>query len=201
MTSIFFVIVRIHDNQFKSNYLRKNLFLKFLFHFWNLHQSLNIWKQKIALIAYVFPKLETWGDAVRKISRKLRFRTLFNSGRAKGCQTLLKSAGQHFYHFLSSLWWKCCWTIPLVLILEISGLFVSTLTANDQYSLLRNREKLLQPIQIQLSKKPKKIFRILYIYIYIYIFIYIYIYTLMNRWTFTKETEILNLVEFITTIK
>ena len=36
--------------------------------------------------------------------------------------------------------------------------------------------------------------------IFIYIYVYIYIYILMNRWTFTNETEILNLVEFITTI-
>ena len=40
--------------------------------------------------------------------------------------------------------------------------------------------------------------KLLFRYFYIYICIYIYI--LMNRWTFTNETEILNLVEFITTI-
>ena len=36
--------------------------------------------------------------------------------------------------------------------------------------------------------------------IFIYIYIYIYIYMLMNPWTFTNETEISNLIVFITII-
>ena len=37
---------------------------------------------------------------------------------------------------------------------EILGVFVNTLTADDNYS-LNNRKNLPQPIQLQLSKKPK----------------------------------------------
>ena len=42
--------------------------------------------------------------------------------------------------------------MSLLVICEILGLFVNTLTAHDKYS-IRNTENLSQPIQIQLSKK------------------------------------------------
>ena len=45
--------------------------------------------------------------------------------------------------------------MPLLVICEILGHFVNTLTPDDKYS-LRNSEPLLQPIQTQLSKKQKK---------------------------------------------
>ena len=45
--------------------------------------------------------------------------------------------------------------MPLLVICEILGHFVNTLTPDDKYS-LRNIEPLLQPIQTQLSKKQKK---------------------------------------------
>ena len=41
-----------------------------------------------------------------------------------------------------------------VLVSEILGLFINTLTANDKYS-LRNRENLPPRIHLQLSKKQK----------------------------------------------
>ena len=60
ITSILFRFVRICRSQFKSNYLKdKRYFLDFLFHLWNLHQTLNIFKKKKILIANVFPKLTT----------------------------------------------------------------------------------------------------------------------------------------------
>ena len=44
--------------------------------------------------------------------------------------------------------------IQILAICKILGLFVDTLTADDNYSLLNN-DNLAQPIQIQLSKKQK----------------------------------------------
>ena len=44
--------------------------------------------------------------------------------------------------------------MSLLVISEILGLFVNTLTADDKYSLC-NRENLLQSIQMQLSKEQK----------------------------------------------
>ena len=125
MTSIFFVISRMYLNQFKRNYLKnKKLFLNFLLHFWNHHQFLNIFKLKMVLIADAFPKLGTSKVMVRIMSKKHHFRTPFNSQHVKGSQTLLKSARQHFYHFLPSLWSdgiKFSWKVFLLLIFEILG--------------------------------------------------------------------------------
>ena len=60
ITSILFRIVRNCPSLFKSSSLeKKKHFLRFLFHLWNLHQSLNIFKKKKIVIANVFPKLTT----------------------------------------------------------------------------------------------------------------------------------------------
>ena len=45
----------------------------------------------------------------------------------------------------------------LLVVSEILGLFVNTLAADDKYS-LPNSENLWQPIEMQLSKKQKKLF-------------------------------------------
>ena len=46
---------------------------------------------------YVFVKLETAKDVLSEMSKKADLRTTFDSQHAKGFQTLLKSAAQHFY--------------------------------------------------------------------------------------------------------
>ena len=66
MTSILFGIVTICSSLFKCNFLKnEKLFLNFLFLLWNLHQIFNIFKQKMIVIANVFPRLQTvkaWVD-------------------------------------------------------------------------------------------------------------------------------------------
>ena len=49
---------------------------------------------------------------------------------------------------------KLNWKKFLLAICKIFGLFVTTLTAGYKFSLLK-RDKLTQPIQMQLSKKQK----------------------------------------------
>ena len=51
--------------------------------------------------------------------------------------------------------------ISLLGIWEILRLFVNTLTADDKYSLLK-RDKLTQPIQMQLSKKKNTFSEIIF---------------------------------------
>ena len=47
-----------------------NCFSEFLFfHFWNLNQFLNIWKQRMIVIANVFPKLQAVEILVRPVSK------------------------------------------------------------------------------------------------------------------------------------
>ena len=63
--------------------LFEKLFLEFLFHFWILHQILNILKYKMIVIANVFPKLQTVKIFVRPLSKKRCFRTRFDSEHVK----------------------------------------------------------------------------------------------------------------------
>ena len=58
------------NSQVKWTYLKnQKLFLDFLFHFWNLHQMLNILKKMMNLTANVFPKLQTGKILVRPLSK------------------------------------------------------------------------------------------------------------------------------------
>ena len=79
---------------------------------------------------------------------------LFNSHFVKVSQLLLKSAQQQLYPIASSLWEKLDEKKSHLVISEILGLFVNTLFADDQY-FPYIRQKLPQPIQLQLSKKAK----------------------------------------------
>ena len=54
--------------------------------------------KKLVLIGYGFLKLETPKDLGRQMSKKIPFKTPFDSQHAKGCKTQLKSAAKHFYH-------------------------------------------------------------------------------------------------------
>ena len=55
-------------------------------------------KNKKIVIANIFPILQTMKDLVRPLSGKHRFRTPSESEHVKGSKTLVKSAGEHFYH-------------------------------------------------------------------------------------------------------
>ena len=58
------------NSQVKWTYLKnQKLFLDFLFHFWNLHQMLNILKKMMILTANVFPKLQTGKILVTPLSK------------------------------------------------------------------------------------------------------------------------------------
>ena len=100
MASIVFKVVRTCNSQFKCNYLKNDkLFLKFLFHFLNLHQILNISKEKMIVIANVFPKLQTVKSFVRKLSQEHRFRKGFGSQLVKALQMLAKIRWETFIMF------------------------------------------------------------------------------------------------------
>ena len=144
-------ILGICSSLIKWSYLKNwKIFLNFLFHLWNLHQILNIFKKKMIVIANVFPKLQTAKYLVKPLSGKLRFRTSFESQRVNRYQTVVKSAWEHSYHIFWSLWMEMTWKISLLGKLETLGVFVNTLTADDKYP-VRNCENLKFLIQIQLS--------------------------------------------------
>ena len=155
MTSILFVIVGIYCIQFKCTYLKnKNVFVNFLLPFLNLHHIFSVLKINMTLIHHGFPKLWTTKILVRWRCTRPRLRTWVDSHHAKQSQTLLKSPRQHCYHIFLSIWENWVWKMSLLVISEILGLFVNTLTADDKYSLY-NSKNLQQPIEMKLSKKER----------------------------------------------
>ena len=73
--------------------LKLKLFWIFFFHFWNLHQILNILKKKMIVIATLLRKLQAVKNLVNLLSKKKHcFRTPFGSQQVEGSQTLVKSA-------------------------------------------------------------------------------------------------------------
>ena len=133
MKNILFGIVRICRSLFKWYYLKNENFLYFLFLLWNLHQILEIFKEKIIAITNLFRKLKTVKNLVKPLSKKHSFRTSFDSQHVKGSQTLVKSGWEDLYHIFSSLWEEIIWKLSLLLKFENLGVLVNTLTADDKY--------------------------------------------------------------------
>ena len=134
MTNILYKIARISHSQFKLNYLKnENLSLKFLFHFWILHQILNVLKTKMIVIANVFPKLQTVKNLVGTLSKRRHFRARFDSQLVKSSQILAKSQWERFYHDFSSFSGKLIWKMSPLVLGEILGAFVNTLTHDGKY--------------------------------------------------------------------
>ena len=77
MTFVLLVVVRIYHNNFKCNYLKKQ-FPSFFAAFLKFISKFELFEKMMAVIAYVFPKLQTAKDVVRQIFKKSRFRAHFN---------------------------------------------------------------------------------------------------------------------------
>ena len=60
--------------------------------------NLNIFKTKMTLVAYLFPKLRTPKNVVRYMSKMSRFKVPFDRQHGKRVQKLLRSEPQHRYH-------------------------------------------------------------------------------------------------------
>ena len=97
-----------------------------------------------------FSKIKDRQNLVRPLFKKRSFRTSFSGQHVKGSQTIVKTAWEHFYHFLWSLWLEMSCQISPLLKYEIWGVFVNTLTDDENYPLGDSRD-LQFPIQIQLS--------------------------------------------------
>ena len=149
MTSMLFRSLTICSSLFKWYYLKNTtLFLSFCFHLWNLHQILNIFKEKKVLIANVFMNIQTLKYLLGPLSKKRCFRTSFDSQHVKGSQTLVKCPWENFYHIFSTLWGEMIGKISLLLKFEIIGVFVNILTVDYKHP-IPDCENLLFPIQMQ----------------------------------------------------
>ena len=108
----------------------------------------------MTLIADLFPKLRTQENRVRSMPKKSRFKGSFKKQHGKCAQTLLKCQDQPLYHIYWSLLTHESYKKNLLVISKISRLFINTLIADFKYSLF-NRDNLMQPIQMQLSRKQE----------------------------------------------
>ena len=106
------------------------------------------------LIANVFPELQTLKNFVRPLSEKRLFRTSFDTQHDEVSQINAKFPWEHFFQVFSSFWEKLMWNISPVLLSEILGMFLNTLSTDGKYP-NEDKENLSLPIQIQLSEKRK----------------------------------------------
>ena len=88
------------------------------------------------------------------MSKKPCFRRHIGERLGEWEQALLKSGLHHLWHSYWSLRRQLGWKKSLLLICKVGKVFVNALTARDKYS-LRNRDKLTQPIQRELSQKKE----------------------------------------------
>ena len=92
------------------------------------------------------------------MSEKSCFRQHFDKQHVKRAQAPLKSESEHHYHINWSLPSQLTWKKSFLLTCKISGLLLNTLAADEKY-LVRNRDNLTIPIQMQLSEKQKGLSR------------------------------------------
>ena len=155
MGNILLKVVKICKSQFKCNYLKNDkLFLNYLIHCLNLHQILSILKKTIIDIANVFPKLQTVNIFVTPLSKNRPFRTRFDIEHMKALQMHPKFPWEHFYDVFLSFSVKLIWKISPLVLGEILGVFINTLTADGKYP-VQVCGNLQLPIQMQLSEKAK----------------------------------------------
>ena len=115
---------------------------------------MKILKKRRIAIANVFPILKTVKILVRSLSKKYGFRTRFESQDVKASQILAKSPLECFYHVFLSFWGKLIPKMSPLVLGNILGEFVHTLTANGKYP-VQDCENFQLPIQMQLFKKRK----------------------------------------------
>ena len=120
---------------------------------------MNIFKKKLTLIAYLFLRLPLAKNVVRYMCKKFHFRLSFQNEHGERVSNLFKFEPQNLYH----IYWSTrrlfsCKKFVLV-ICKCFRLFVNTMSAVDKCS-LPNRDNLLEPIHMQLSKKLKTFFQL-----------------------------------------
>ena len=82
---------------------KQRTFFQFFALFLKSTSNFKLFGKKMTVITYVCQKLRTVKDVVRKMSKKIFFRTSFDSQHAKGSQRLVKSLRQHFCQIVLSL--------------------------------------------------------------------------------------------------
>ena len=133
MTSILSVKASVSGNQLKCNYLKiETFFLNFFPHLQNLDKIWNTLKKKKSQRGYLLLKLQTAKSVVTQMRSA---RTLVDSQRVKGSETLLKSEQQYFSHVFWSLWKRKNSKNSFLVVSIVLRHFVDIFTHDDKYSL------------------------------------------------------------------
>ena len=126
-------------------------------HFAQLVQSTSTFtnlERKIFLLPSIFSKLPNVKRTFTQMFKYHRLIAPFYRQHVKRSKTLVKCPWEYFYKTRLLLWSKLTWETSLLLIFELSRVFIETLTADHRYSLcyIWNLQVLHQ---MQLSKKLK----------------------------------------------
>ena len=117
----------------------------------------------MTLIAYLVVRLQPAKNVVIYISKKSRFRLLFQKEHGKRVSTILKSELERLRHICCSKGRQFSGKKSLLVIWKSLRLFVNTTSAVDKCS-LPNRDNLTQPLHMQLSLKLKTFFKLLNVF-------------------------------------
>ena len=115
---------------------------------------MNIFKQKMMLIAYLFLRLQPATNVVRYMCKKSGFRLPFQKEHGKQVSTLFKFQRQHHYYIYWSTGGQFSCRKTLLVICKSLRLFVKTMGAVGK-CFLPHRDNLMQPTHMQLSQKLK----------------------------------------------
>ena len=133
---------------------KRKTFCEFFVPFLQSTSSYKVLKEKMIVIANVFPKLQSVTNFFRPLSKKRRFRTRFDSQHMKASQIVAKSPWERFYHLLLSFSGRFILKLSPLVLDEVLRVFVNTLTSHDKYR-VQDYENSQLPIQMQLSEKRK----------------------------------------------
>ena len=115
---------------------------------------MNIFKKRMTLIVYLFLRLRPAKSVVRYMCKKSRFRIPFQKEYGKRVSTLFIFDRQHLHHIYWSTGRQLSCKKSFLVIFKRFRLFVNTMSAVDK-CFVPNRNKLMQPFQMQLSQKLK----------------------------------------------
>ena len=89
-----------------------------------MHQILQIFKNKMTLIAYVVLKLQAVKVMVRQMSQSPRFIAPFEGQHVKGSQALVKCPSEYCSQIILSLYEKLTWKDSVLVILSNSNAII-----------------------------------------------------------------------------
>ena len=161
MANILLKVVRICNSNSNAIIWKTKPFSQIFVPFLESTSNFEYFENNMIVIANVLPNLETVKVLLKPVSKKRRFRIPFDSQHVKASQMPAKSPWESFYEVFLSFSVRLIWKMSPLVLSEILGVFVETLTA-DGKDPVQGCENLQLPIQMQLSPKQKSFLNFLF---------------------------------------